>query len=661
MKSNTVVELKGVNGEWFTLAGPNSGDRGVYLDTGVTGFFDPPVKVTWEEPGNWPGSRYLSHRVQKRDMVFAVNIMHEPGDSWMSRDGDWRKAWSFEKDCTLYVTTEEYGTRWIKVRLGESPEIDTFMDPAMNGVNQCKMVVVASDPFWYGDDVVYSAVTKTDTRFDPNRFGWPWPVRELPKETLVIDIDPANGGDGVNPTDQVIFPKWTVPGSTMKPAEPYIPGIPWLGAPKSHGNIWWIPDYSWKGDEDAKRTLRLPPLIGGLRTRCVQAVSISGRPTGGTFTLKFGTETTAPIDWNATPTEFEAALIALAQIDRGSVDVHREPKVREVQEFEIQGGATGGTYTLEFDGEVTRPITFKENNLGVAQALLTLPSLHLFNITVEEESDDCIQEISLRGDPLGGTFTLSLDGHETGPIPWNASDLQVATKLAALPNIGPFAVSVSGSPWTRIGKQGGPWKVRFRGSLSGTQIQPLVGNADQLYGGAGISVHTKMVNPGFQRHTVTFVGNLAGFNLPQMVGHAGGLTGGKDNKITTKTVRDGERPWVVTFIDKLEGLDVPTFEGDATAVTFKGTTKPTVDVQLRQKGATAPAENCVIDSDPRVEQIVSESGSSVWARMNGVRWRYPVPPYTKSGKFELAVSGCDTGQMVTLRLPRPWSRPWGLH
>jgi hypothetical protein len=46
--------------------------------------------------------------------------------------------------------------------------------------------------------------------------------------------------------------------------------------------------------------------------------------------------------------------------------------------------------------------------------------------------------------------------------------------------------------------------------------------------------------------------------------------------------------------------------------------------------------------------------------MNGVRFRHPVPPYTDSARFELDVSGCIPGQMVTLRLPRPWSRPWGL-
>ena len=71
-------------------------------------------------------------------------------------------------------------------------------------------------------------------------------------------------------------------------------------------------------------------------------------------------------------------------------------------------------------------------------------------------------------------------------------------------------------------------------------------------------------------------------------------------------------------------------------------------------------ENTVVDTDPRMEQVTSETGSEVWARMNGVRFRNFVPPYTEARKFEFTASGCAAGQVISLRLPRPWSRPWGL-
>jgi hypothetical protein len=83
------------------------------------------------------------------------------------------------------------------------------------------------------------------------------------------------------------------------------------------------------------------------------------------------------------------------------------------------------------------------------------------------------------------------------------------------------------------------------------------------------------------------------------------------------------------------------------------------DRRLRLPGLIY-GENCVIDSDPRVEQVSSDIGSQVWARMNGVRFRHPIPPYTLERKFEISVAGVKAGQMVSLRLPRPWSRPWGL-
>jgi hypothetical protein len=72
-------------------------------------------------------------------------------------------------------------------------------------------------------------------------------------------------------------------------------------------------------------------------------------------------------------------------------------------------------------------------------------------------------------------------------------------------------------------------------------------------------------------------------------------------------------------------------------------------------------EDCVVDTDPRVEQVVAENDALVWARMNGVRFRHPIPPYTESKIFEITVTGCAAGQMLALRIPRPWSRPWGLH
>lgn len=267
MISNTLIELEGVNGEIFNLT---TGDQGVYLATDVKGcFYDPPVKVVIEEPGNYPGARYLNHRILKRDIVFGVEILNDAKSgprSWLSRDSEWRKAWAFDRDCKLYVTTPDSGTRYLHVRLFESPTVEMRTDPRGNQINLTVMSCIAYDPFWYEDDKVFSVTTSTDTRFDPVEFDlpgdWPWEPT-IPKEELSITVGQADGG--LNPTDQYIAPKWTVPGSTEDIPEfgwPFPPGIPipWERAPYTQ---FVLPDYSFEDSEYADRRLKLPGLIKG--------------------------------------------------------------------------------------------------------------------------------------------------------------------------------------------------------------------------------------------------------------------------------------------------------------------------------------------------------------------------------------------------------------
>lgn len=263
--TKTVVELEGVDGSWWTLAGDGAGDRGVWLASNVTGLYDPPVRVTYEEPGNYPGARFLNHRILRRDIVFAVTILHDREESWADRDSLWRKAWAYDKDSTLHITTE-FGTRSLKLRMGESPEVSWATDPMGRTANDCAMTCIAGDPFWYEKDVIYTATTTKDTTFDPETYFTTPDWDKLPKEELTITVDPADGRGGLNPTDQAIWPKWTLPGSQLpvknfpKPWPPGIP-IPWERAPFTQ---WVVPDYDFTPGSDKKdRRLRLPGLILG--------------------------------------------------------------------------------------------------------------------------------------------------------------------------------------------------------------------------------------------------------------------------------------------------------------------------------------------------------------------------------------------------------------
>jgi len=67
----------------------------------------------------------------------------------------------------------------------------------------------------------------------------------------------------------------------------------------------------------------------------VQTVTITGGPTGGTYTLTYSGQTTAAIAYNATAAAVQSALAALSNIGAGNVTVT---------------GANGGPYTVAFVG-----------------------------------------------------------------------------------------------------------------------------------------------------------------------------------------------------------------------------------------------------------------------------------------------------------------------
>ena len=652
----TVVRLEGVNGESFMLAGPNAGDKGVYLATGISGLYDPPVKAAYEEPGNYPGARYLSHRVLRRDVMFAVHILNDKdANSWLSRDSVWRKAWAFDRDCKIHVSTPESGTRYLKVRLFESPEVDTETDPKGRTVNTVKMVTVAGDPFWYQDDVVYTATTQTNTTFDPALFPWPWPQASIPTETLTITVDPADGKGGLNPTDQYIFPRWTVPGSAYPPAAPYVPGFPWLGAPASKAAIWTLPDYSFEDAEQANRRVKLPGLIGGLRTDEVQAFNLDGIVGGGTFRLKFGSETTGNLAWNASTAAVKAGLEALSAIAFDDVEVTRGKVTNEIQVINLDG-ATGGTFTLSFAGHTTAPIPFNANDLTLWTALNALPSISLFDLSVRSKVTNEVQVISMVGEPTSGTFTLTFDGQTTAPIAWNAKPPAVYAALNNLSNLGPLDFTVNQEWW----KPYAPWTIGFNQigtQFAGVNVPTITGDPSELQGGAGMDIVVSTETEGSRPYVLTFRGSRAGQNVPEITANSTGLTGPAPT-VRIYTDNPGSYPYLVKFRNNMSGQSYPLLEVITTNLTGYGTIG--YRAWKNTEGFTAPAENCIIDSDPRVEQVVSESGSSVWSRMNGVRFRNPIPPWTRNKTFQITASGCPPGQVVSLRLPRPWSRPWGL-
>ena len=210
----TTIEIVGVNGEFATIAGDRAGDKGVYLVPDLSGLVDPEVDIVSETPANFPGGRYVSHRIQTRRVMFAVDILDDGSGSasWRYRDSEWRKMWAYDRPTEIRVTTRD-GTRTLYAHL-ESIEVDTEIDPNIQPIVRAVMVAVAYDPFWWGDEETFTAEVASGT-------------------TEVISVRDAN------PTDQPVWPIWVV--------EPT--------------GTWTLPDYSFNPREHANRRIELPSLV----------------------------------------------------------------------------------------------------------------------------------------------------------------------------------------------------------------------------------------------------------------------------------------------------------------------------------------------------------------------------------------------------------------
>lgn len=85
-----------------------------------------------------------------------------------------------------------------------------------------------------------------------------------------------------------------------------------------------------------------------------QTLTITGTPTGGTFTLTFGADTTAGIAYNATASAVQTALEALATIDPGDVTVTGGP---------LPGTPVVITFTGQYAGQAVTLLTADDTNL----------------------------------------------------------------------------------------------------------------------------------------------------------------------------------------------------------------------------------------------------------------------------------------------------------
>ena len=191
------IALTGVDGSRWTLSGDGMGREGVELATNPSGLYDAPVTTIWTQSAFQIGSSPAGYRINRRDLVFNVNIFQMPGRAWELVDSMWRKAWAYDQDSTLTITTD-YGARSLALRLTEQPEFKPIHDPHLKQWGQVTMSCTAGNPWWVEADVTDPWVSGIDTTGG-----------QIASGSVTVS----------NPTDQPMWLKWvcSAPGRWTLP------------------------------------------------------------------------------------------------------------------------------------------------------------------------------------------------------------------------------------------------------------------------------------------------------------------------------------------------------------------------------------------------------------------------------------------------------------
>lgn len=181
------------------------------------------------------------------------------------------------------------------------------------------------------------------------------------------------------------------------------------------------------------------------------------------------------------------------------------------------GGSLFGVGTVTTSGIITSPKHgLVDGDLVRLDPALNdpLPGNYLRGLryTVERVDDNRFRLISnarqlvtLSGNPTGGTFTLTYDGHPTDPVgynpalhEWETSMFDLGPRLDALPNVNPGDLLVSGGPAVLGGVPGPgkPWIVTWSGDLKAISVPLLTADVSGLTGGTSPAIEVRTLEEG---------------------------------------------------------------------------------------------------------------------------------------------------------------------
>lgn len=227
----TVIEYESPDGEWFTLAGPKCGDRGVILTSPIEDFYDVGIETIYNATAFGKGERYGGFKYPARRMSFSVDISDYNGVDWESNDSAWGQAWFPDRPGKLWFTTPR-SRRWITVAQAREMKFTPPFDPQQTQGEGVVMSIIAGDPFYYSD---------------PIQLKFKSTISTLAADASSPTGYKTQGGyiRGYNQSHLAVFPQWRVQA----------PGIVTL------------PDYSFgddrenRPDEDAGRLIEMAETI----------------------------------------------------------------------------------------------------------------------------------------------------------------------------------------------------------------------------------------------------------------------------------------------------------------------------------------------------------------------------------------------------------------
>lgn len=152
--------------------------------------------------------------------------------------------------------------------------------------------------------------------------------------------------------------------------------------------------------------------------------------------------------------------------------------------------AVGEEFVIHLEGAHTFESSFLPGGAGVGDRLYISPADNSLSMLSAPGAVNAA--VSVKVDATGGTFTITIDGEVSGTIAPTVTAAELRAKLEAMSNIGVGDITVTGGP----GNAGGttPYIITFvKGRYAGAPKPAFTTQVGALTGGAGTAAVTDSV------------------------------------------------------------------------------------------------------------------------------------------------------------------------